>query len=198
MNAALSRQPWDVILADYTLPHFSGPAALRLLKDRALDIPFIVVSGSIGEETAVAAMKAGAHDYLIKGKLTRLAAAVERELRDAEERKTRRALEAQRRLFEQMVSPAIIDSLPLDGLRLGGKRGEITVVFADLRGFTHMGDHCEPEELLATLNCYLAAAGDAILANGGTIDKFLGDAVMAWFNDPCRRPTTCCGPSAPP
>jgi class 3 adenylate cyclase len=188
MNAALGRKTWDVVLADYTLPHFSAPAALRLVKDRGIDIPFIVVSGSIGEETAVAAMKAGAQDYFFKGHLRRLVPAVERELRDAEERVTRRGLEAQRRLFEQMVSPAIIDSLTTDGLRLGGKRTEITVLFADLRGFTRVGEHTEPEELVSMLNRYLTAAADAILGQGGTIDKFLGDAVMAWFNAPLSQP----------
>ncbi len=188
MNAALARRNWDIVLADYTLPHFSAPAALRLVKDRGLDIPFIVVSGSIGEEVAVSAMKAGAQDYLFKGHLRRLVPAVERELREAEERVTRRALEAQRRMFEQMVSPAIIASLAGDGLRLGGKRCEITVLFADLRGFTRVGERTEPEELVSTLNRYLTAAADAVLAHGGTIDKFLGDAVMAWFNAPLAQP----------
>ena len=86
MEAALDRQLWDIAIADYTLPAFSAPEALKLLQNRGLDIPFIIVSGTIGEEIAVAAMKAGAHDYIIKGSLTRLLPAVERELREAEQR----------------------------------------------------------------------------------------------------------------
>jgi PAS domain S-box-containing protein len=93
MHAALDRQPWDIIIADYTLPAFSAPEALKLLQSQKLDLPFIIVSGTIGEEIAVAAMKAGAHDYLIKGNLARLVPAVERELREAQERYKRHIAE---------------------------------------------------------------------------------------------------------
>ena len=84
MKQALCQTPsWDIVLADYSMPHFSAIAALNLLKEHQLDLPFIIVSGKIGEDTAVAAMKAGAHDYIVKGKLARLIPAVERELREA-------------------------------------------------------------------------------------------------------------------
>lgn len=90
MEAALKRGPWDLVLADYRMPQFSAPEALSLLKSSGLDLPFIVVSGGIGEATAVAAMKAGAHDYLMKDNLARLVPAVERELREAENRAGKR------------------------------------------------------------------------------------------------------------
>ena len=90
MSAALDSVAWEIILADYNMPEFSAPKALELLQETKLDIPFIIVSGGIGEDTAVAAMKAGAHDYLMKGNLARLVPAVERELRDAEVRASRR------------------------------------------------------------------------------------------------------------
>ena len=90
MQTALSQRNWDIIIADYAMPHFSGLAALKLLKECRQDLPFIIVSGAIGEDVAVEAMRLGAHDYLIKGKLARLVPAVERELRDAEERHQRR------------------------------------------------------------------------------------------------------------
>lgn len=80
MNAALDKQTWDVIIADYVMPYFSGLGALKILQERGLDIPFIIASGSIGEEIAVEAMKAGAHDYIMKGNLKRLVPAIEREL----------------------------------------------------------------------------------------------------------------------
>lgn len=93
-------------------------------------------------------------------------------------------LEAQRRLFERMVSPAVIQQLDPDSLQLGGQKRNITILFADIRGFTSYSEQRSPEELVAVLNRYLAAAAEAVLDQGGTIDKFMGDAVMAWFNAP--------------
>tara|TARA_B100001173_G_scaffold182592_1_gene157606 strand:- start:778 stop:2403 length:1626 start_codon:yes stop_codon:yes gene_type:complete len=90
MVEALNHKKWEVILADYNLPEFSAPKALEVLRNTKLDIPFIIVSGGIGEDTAVAAMRAGANDYLMKGNLARLVPAVERELRDAAVRVSRR------------------------------------------------------------------------------------------------------------
>ena len=83
MLAALQRLQWDVVISDYLLPRFNGLAALALVKEKALDLPFIIVSGHITDATAVGAMKAGAHDYVMKDNLTRLGPAVERELREA-------------------------------------------------------------------------------------------------------------------
>ena len=91
MTNALVNHTWDLILADYSMPQFGGIAALQQLQESGFDIPFIVVSGSIGEDKAVAAMKAGAHDYMMKGNLKRLVTAIERELRDAEVRRERKA-----------------------------------------------------------------------------------------------------------
>ncbi len=101
MQDALRRQEWDLILADYNLPEFSAPEALKLLQWTGRDIPFIIISGGIGEDIAVEAMKAGAHDYLMKGALARLVPAVERELREAEERRRRRRAEESMRESEQ-------------------------------------------------------------------------------------------------
>ncbi|MFQ5956966.1 MAG: HD domain-containing phosphohydrolase [Candidatus Brocadiales bacterium] len=101
MNAALDRQTWDIILSDYVMPHFSGLAALELLQKKGLDLPFIVVSGKIGEETAVAAMRAGAHDYIMKGNLARLVPAIERELVEAEVRRKRKRAEEEMRDSEE-------------------------------------------------------------------------------------------------
>jgi two-component system, cell cycle sensor histidine kinase and response regulator CckA len=93
MHTALEQQSWDIVIADYSLPAFSGPEALKLMQNQGLDLPFIIISGTIGEDTAVDAMKAGAHDFLSKGKLARLVPAVERELREAEERRKRHSAE---------------------------------------------------------------------------------------------------------
>lgn len=91
---ALSAESWDLILCDHTMPGFSAPEALELLKGTGLDIPFIIISGGIEEGVAITAMKSGAHDFLMKGSLGRLVPAVQRELREARVRAARRAAEA--------------------------------------------------------------------------------------------------------
>ena len=100
----------------------------------------------------------------------------------------RKRLEAQRKLFERMVSPAVINQLDPNSLQLGGKRVDLTVLFADIRGFTSFSEQISPEQLVSVLNRYLAAMAEAVLSQEGTIDKFLGDAIMAWFNAPIPQP----------
>src|SRR5688572_6857959 len=94
MEAALGRATWDVVLSDYSMPTFNAIEALSTLQRAALDIPFIIVSGTIGEETAVQALKSGANDFLTKQKLSRLSPAIDRELREAARRGTLRRTEA--------------------------------------------------------------------------------------------------------
>jgi len=95
-------------------------------------------------------------------------------------------LQAVREMFRRYVSPAVVDRLPSDAkeLRLGGHRQEISVLFADIRGFTTLSEGLDPEELIVILNRYLSLAARAVLAHEGTLDKFIGDAVMAIFNAP--------------
>lgn len=108
---ALTTGEWDVVLCDFNLPTCTGTDILRVVRQCDADVPFLFVSGSIGEEVAVAAMRAGAHDYILKENLTRLEPAVSRELRDAEERRQhrqtsealRQAETRLRRLFESSM-----------------------------------------------------------------------------------------------
>jgi len=95
MNSALSRQEWDIVISDHSMPHFSGTNALSLLRTKGPEVPFIFVSGTMGEEAAVAALKDGAQDYVMKGNLKRLVPAVQRELREVEQRRERKHLERQ-------------------------------------------------------------------------------------------------------
>jgi len=142
LKEALAAQVWNVILCDYSFPQFSGEAALRIVRDSGLDLPFIFVSGTIGEETAVQAMKSGAHDYVMKNNLARLSAAVERELGEAQVRRESRQAEEMmrasehkyRHLFESMHDAAllvaedsgkIVDVNPQAEALLGRMRGEI-------------------------------------------------------------------------
>jgi len=122
LRAALAAEPWDVVLSDHHMPHFDSMAALDIVKASGLDTPFLIVSGSIGEEAAVRAMKAGAQDYLMKGNLVRLCAAIDRELQDAADRRARQAAEksllSQRenlriaREVQQRLFPAAPPALP--------------------------------------------------------------------------------------
>jgi diguanylate cyclase (GGDEF)-like protein/putative nucleotidyltransferase with HDIG domain len=95
MRSALDAEPWDVVISDHVMPTFSSFAALRLLHSKDIDLPFIIVSGQIGEDAAVEAMKAGANDYVMKGNLKRLVPAIQREIRDAQIRRERLQREAE-------------------------------------------------------------------------------------------------------
>jgi signal transduction histidine kinase len=101
MKTALER-PWDVVISDWAMPHFSAQAALSALQESDLDLPFLIVSGTVGEEAAVAAMQAGAHDFMAKGRLSRLNPAIQREMREAAVRAERRIMERQLRQTQKM------------------------------------------------------------------------------------------------
>lgn len=125
LRTALNRDRWDIVLSDYFMPQFDAVAALMILQEMDLDLPFIIVSGRIGEIEAVKAMKAGAHDYIMKGDFTRLMPAIRRELREAAIREERR--QAEKDLREQLhFRQVLIDSIPApiffknpDGVFLG-------------------------------------------------------------------------------
>ncbi len=144
---ALERDHWDLAIADYTMPQFSGTAALQLLRQYDPDMPFIFVSGTIGEDIAVAAMKTGAHDYIIKGHLKRLGPAVQRELREAESRVSRKHAEAR---LEHMAYHDSLTDLPnrvllhdrLHQAILAAQRGfePLSLLVLDLDGFKAIND----------------------------------------------------------
>ncbi len=111
MSQALASEEWDAVLSDYAMPKYSGLQALKTLQKSGLDLPFIMVSGRMGEETAVEAMRAGAHDYLMKERLQRLVPALEREIREAAVRQRRRRAEWTLRMQERFLRQ-IIDATP--------------------------------------------------------------------------------------
>jgi len=111
-QAALDRQPWDLVIGDHAMPQFSGGAALKMLRVRGLDVPFIFVSGTISEAAAVAAMSEGAADYIAKDNLARLAPAIERELREAAGRRARRESDATLRTLVEHAPLGIYRSTP--------------------------------------------------------------------------------------
>lgn len=126
MRAALEREPWDVIFSDHQMPEFSADEALAVLKTTGRDIPFIIVSGGIGEDKAVDLMKAGAHDFVFKGQLVRLLPAVEREMREARTRAAHR--EAQRQLQENARRLRLLWERSPDAILMMDPEGRVAFV----------------------------------------------------------------------
>ena len=129
MEAALSSKSWDLIISDYSMPRFNGMAALKLLQRQKHDLPFILVSGTVGEDVAVEAMKAGAQDYLLKDNLARLPHTVERELREAKLRRAHRQAEASYRSLFERVPVGVFSTTP------EGKILEANPAFVQMLGF---------------------------------------------------------------
>ena len=123
MRNALGREDWDIILCDYKMPNFNAAAALKLAQENKTDIPFIIVSGAIGEDTAVASMKAGAHDYVMKDKLAKLPVAVERAIREAKIRRDKKITEEMLKMSRENFRHSLDDS-PL-GVRIVTVTGEL-------------------------------------------------------------------------
>ncbi len=131
MTLSLKEKSWDVILCDYQMPHFNGFEALEILKRSGLDIPFIIISGTIGEEIAVECMKAGADDYLIKGHLTRLIPAIERGLREAKNRSAR--IELERELLQSQKFESL-------GTLASGIAHDFNNILAIILGYSSLGE----------------------------------------------------------
>jgi len=144
LHNALQDDKWQIVISDHAMPLCSAPEALQVLKKSGRDLPFIIVSGTIGEEVAVAAMKAGAHDYIMKDKMARLAPAVERELRDAELRKQHRKYQKQLEflsLHDQLTG--LYNRVYFDnemGRLECGRQYPIMFLSADLNGFKLIND----------------------------------------------------------
>jgi two-component system, cell cycle sensor histidine kinase and response regulator CckA len=143
MREALARGTWDLVLSDWSMPTFTAPAALEILNATRLDLPFIIVSGTIGEETAVEAMRAGARDFVLKDRLARLSPAVERELRECKERGARRqaedALRQSEARFRRLSESGIIGIVIAD---VHGRIFEANDAYTKMVGYSR-------EELLA-------------------------------------------------
>lgn len=189
LRVALAADRWDVVLADYTMPELDAQTALAILKESASDVPFIIVSGAIGEETAVGALKAGAHDFLVKGRLTRLVPAVERELREVEVRRERREAIAQVQERESRLSAIFsqvavgIALTDLDGrIRTANQRFcDIVARPMDAIHSLRSEDMTHPEDRDATA----AAFARLVRGEGSQIEKryLRPDGSCIWVNE---------------
>jgi len=203
MTAALEKQEWDIILSDYSMPHFSGPEALKLLQESGLDLPFIVISGSIGEDVAVEIMKAGAHDYLMKDNLKRFVPAVDHQLGEAEVRKKRKQAEETlreseerfRNLFENTHD--MIQSVEPDGRFIFVNRAWLEILGyteAELPGLNlfkiiHPESlaHCQEmfskamsgESVGNVQATFIAKNGRSILIEGNMAGRYIGGKMVA-------------------
>jgi diguanylate cyclase (GGDEF)-like protein len=185
LHKALERNDWDLVIADYTMPGFSGTAALTIVRERGLEVPFIFVSGTIGEDVAVEAMKNGADDYIVKSNLTRLIPAINRELRDAEVRRERARAEERirhlayydaltdlpnRTLFQNRLEQAVAN-----GVRT---RNPLSVLIMDLDGFKEINDtlgHLMGDAVLREIGKRLQAR----LRDSDTVSRLGGDEFAA-------------------
>ncbi len=183
LQTALQDHTWDVVVTDHNLPGFSSEAALAIVKNSGLDLPVIIVSGSIGEDIAVAAMKMGAHDYIMKDNLTRLVPAIERELREAELRRSHRLAEAtiHHLAFHDHLTGLVnrheFDRRLKESLR-SAKEGELehVLLYLDLDQFKVINDTCghqAGDQLLSQLAVVLrdkVRSNDTLARLGG--DEF--------------------------
>ncbi len=183
MKKALDSEHWDICITDHNMPTFDSSAALRLISDSGRDIPTVIVSGSIGEEIAVKAMKEGAHDYIMKDNLTRLVPAIERELRDADARKARRDAENEIRYMAYHDALTNLNNRNEFDIRLrqalqNARHNDLhhTMLYLDLDQFKIINDTCghiAGDELLKQLSVQLKKQvrdGDTLARLGG--DEF--------------------------
>ncbi len=187
--AARSQIP-DLIILDVNMPGMSGFEVCKIIKSDAKlsHIPVLMLTAQSDVESRVEGLGLGADDYIGKPFSPReLAARVEARIRaKSENDHLRRTQEIIRQTFERYVSPNVVEKLlesPSE-VHLGGKLQEVTVLFSDLEGFTSVSEKTEPEKLLGILNLYHELVVRVIQNEGGTVDKFIGDGVMALYNTP--------------
>lgn len=174
----------DLVVTALNMPGLDGLDFARRLKASPATRPIIILTSSDAETQRVRGLKAGADDYLAKSaSLDELGARIETVLRRADE------TEHLRRLFARYTSDAVVDELlrTSANVSLTGEKRIVTVLFADLRGFTGLAETMPPEDVLALLNDVLGRLADVVLEWGGTLDKFLGDGLMAIWGAPVHR-----------
>ena len=184
LAAALAKGGWDIVLSDHGLPQFNSLQALNMVHESGQDLPFIIVSGSIGEDLAVAAMKSGAHDYIMKNNLARLGPAVERELRDAEVRRSNKIAEDERQTLVHELEQAYTQ------LERRVRQITASIMFTDLEDSTLMMTRLGDEENQVLLSSHSRIIREKLEEHGGLEVKTTGDGFMIAFYS-AKKAVTC-------
>jgi adenylate cyclase len=191
----------DIVLLDLSMPGMGGKSALTKIKEDPLlrSTPVIVISGHQDLDSVVECITAGADDYLFKPFNSvllhaRIAAGLERKQWHDREVNYLRQLEQREQFIRATFGRYLTDEIVADilekpeGLRLGGDLKEVTILMADIRGFTQLCSQMPPEQVVSLLNGYLGTMTEIIMRHNGTIDEFLGDAILAVFGAPKHDP----------
>ncbi|MBX7114965.1 MAG: response regulator [Myxococcaceae bacterium] len=173
-----------LVLTDLEMPGIDGAELCRRLKETSRrSVPVIILTANDADAQRVTGLRAGADDYVHKGaSMDELTARMESIMRRTQE------TERMRRLFARYTSEEVVEEILKSGeVNLTGEKREVTVLFADIRSFTSVSESVPPEQVMAMLNHVLGEMADAVLASQGTLDKFLGDGLMAVFGAPVHH-----------
>lgn len=197
--SALEQSDVDVVLLDLIMPGMDGHEVLRRIKERVewRATPVIVISGSQDMEGIIECIEAGADDYLFKPfnpvlLQARIKAGIERKRWHDREEEYRRQLERNEKFIRATFGRYLSDDIVTDilerpeGLELGGDLRRVSIMMSDIRSFTSISEHLAPDQVVTLLNRYLGAMSDIIMSHRGTIDEFLGDAILAVFGAPIQ------------
>jgi adenylate cyclase len=175
----------SLVLTDLDMPHLDGNGLCQLLKQQVKHaLPVIILTANDRDKERVTGLRSGADDYVHKGvSMNELAARIDSVLRRTDE--TARM----RRLFARYTSDAVVEEVLRSGqVLLSGEKREVTVLFADVRNFTSIAESRPAEEVISLLNTVLGSLADVVLESNGTLDKFLGDGLMAVWGAPTNAP----------